>query len=123
MATMNKVIEYVDGVKPNAYTDEDKYNWLARLEGMIRLEVFKDAEATPIAIPDAADDELSVPFPYDDVYSLYVMAMIDFHNREYNNYNNSTMMFTERLEAFKRYYIQRNAAGKAKNFRNVMGWL
>ena len=89
MSTMNTVIEYVDGVKPNVYTDEDKYRWINRLEGMLSAEVFRDAEPLCCDVPADADRELRVGHPYDEVYSLYVMAMIDFHNREYGNYNNA----------------------------------
>lgn len=121
MATMNGVIEYVDSLKPNVYTEEDKYKWINQLEGRISIEVHNDEEVLMHKIPDDADKELSVPAPFDDVYSLYVSSMIDFHNKEWGNYNNTTLMFNERLEAYKKYYIQRNAYGKAKNFRNVMG--
>ena len=121
MATMNSVIEYIDGVKPNVYTDDDKYKWIATVDGLISLEVHQDAEATTYKLQDDADKELLVKAPYDDIYGLYVAAMIDFHNKEYNNYNNSVLMFTDRLEAYKANYIQRNRKKTAKNFRNVMG--
>lgn len=120
MATMNSVIEYVDGVKPNVYSDDVKYKWINTLEGLISREVMGE-DAPEYALPDDADMPLLVSHPYDDVYSLYVAAMIDFHNREYNNYNNSVLMFTERLEAYKAWYIQRNMPKGARNFRNVMG--
>lgn len=120
MATMNSVIEYVDRQKPNAYTDEDKFNWISRVESMIGLEVHGDAEPKQLLSEDA-DKQLSVPHPFDDLYALYVMSMIDFNNREYSNYNNTATMFSEQLDAYRAYYIQRNAHGKARNFRNVMG--
>lgn len=120
MATMNSVIEYVDSVKPNAFSDEVKYKWINTLEGQIGREVM-DEDAPEYALPDDADTPLMVGHPYDDIYSLYVSAMIDFHNREYNNYNQNVLMFTERLEQYKTWYIRHNAHGKARNFRNVMG--
>ena len=40
MATMNSIIEYVDGVKPNAYDDEVKYRWINTLEGKIHRHLF-----------------------------------------------------------------------------------
>lgn len=121
MATMNKVIEYIDGVKPNVYTENDKYQWIARLEGMISSEVHMDDYPVTYNLPDDADTPLLVPAPYDDVYALYIAAQIDFFNKEYNNYNNSALMFAERLDQYKAWYIQRHKAGRAKNFRNVMG--
>lgn len=121
MATMNSVIEELDEVKPNVYSEEVKYKWLSRLEGMISLEVHQNEEPIQYELPRDADRELLVGPPFDDIYVLYCAAMVDFHNREFNNYNNSALMFSEKLEAYKAYYIQRNAAGKARNFRNVMG--
>jgi len=119
--TMNKVIEYVDAVKPNVYDNNEKYQWIARLDGMISAEIHQDEETVTYELPKDADKDLLVPTPYDDVYALFVASMIDFYNKEYGNYNNSALMFAERLEQYKAWYIQRNAAGRALNFRNVMG--
>ena len=118
--TMNEVIEYIDGVKPNVYPEEAKYKWINQLEGIICREVHGE-ESPSYELPDDADKPLVVGHPYDDIYALYVAAMIDFHNREYNNYNNCVLMFTERLNQYKTWYIRNNAEGKAHNFRNVMG--
>jgi hypothetical protein len=120
MATMNSVIEYVDGVKPNAYDDEVKYRWINTLEGLISREVH-DVRAPEYNLQTDADVPLMVSSPYDDLYHLYVSAMIDFYNREYNEYNNTILMFKERLEQYKVWYIRNSAPSKPRNFRNVMG--
>ena len=132
MATMNTTIEHIDSTKPNAYGETEKYQWIARLEGMIIREVLEPpepelneaGELVPVehhipVVPDDADRELLVPFPYDDLYALYVASMIDFYNREYQSYNNTAAVFADRLDAFKRWYIRHNAHGRAVNFRNV----
>lgn len=119
--TLNEVIAHVDGVKPNVYPEEAKAGWMIRLDGMIAVEVHGEAQPFPCAWPEDGDRELLVPFPYDDMYGLYVSAMIDFYNREYGNYNNAMTMFTERLEQYKAWYIRTHNPGKAGNFRNVMG--
>ena len=121
MTTMNKVIEYVDGVKPNAYSDDDKYRWIATLEGMVEREVHQAEHPVQYELPRDADKDLLVDAPYEDIYSLYVSAMIDFYNREYNDYNNTILMFQERLNQYKVWYIQRHPVCKPCNFRNVMG--
>ena len=119
MATMNSVIEYVDGIKPNAYSDDDKYRWINTLEGMVSREVLsKDMPA--YELPKDADKPLLVEEPYSDIYHLYVSAMIDFYNREYNDYNNMILMFQERLEQYKAWVI-RNSTYAPCNFRRVMG--
>lgn len=120
MATMNTVIEAVDRLKPNAYTDEDKYKWINQLEGLISVQVM-EKEAPEYNLPDDADIPLLVGHPFEDIYALYVSAMIDYHNREYNAYNNAVLLFTERLDQFKAWYIRNNPGSGARNFRNVMG--
>lgn len=120
MATMNKVIEHVDRVNPNVFTDTDKYEWMKALDGLVAHEVMQE-EAPDYSIPEDADTPLLVQSPYDDIYRLYVGAMIYLHNREYDHYNNAAMMFQQRYEQFKAWYIQNHSTCKARNFRNVMG--
>ena len=117
---MNQVIEYVDRVKPNAYTDEDKCRWINTLDGLVSREVH-NSSMPEYNLPDDADTPLLVGSPYDDIYHLYVSAMIDFYNREYNDYNNAILMFQERLDQYKVWQIRNGACGKPRNFRNVMG--
>lgn len=119
MATMNTVVEYVDAVKPNAYSNDDKYRWINTLEGLVSREVLND-DAPEYNLPGDAEIPLLVESPYDDIYHLYVSAMIDFYNREYNDYNNTIIMFQERLDQYKNWYI-RNSSYVPCNFRRVMG--
>lgn len=120
MMTMNKVIEYVDRVKPNVYTNEDKYRWINTLEGMVCRQVMQ-REEPEYNLPDDSDEPLLVEHPFDDLYGLYVMAMIDFHNQEFDHYNNTTQLFLTRFEQYKAWYIQRHVPVSAQQFRNVMG--
>jgi len=119
MATMNSVIEYVDRVKPNAYSDEDKCRWINTIEGLVSREVLND-DAPEYSLPEDADTPLLVASPYDDIYPLFVSAMIDFYNREYNDYNNTALMYQERLDQYKAWII-RTSTYTPGNFRRVMG--
>lgn len=121
MATMNEVIEFVDGVKTNVYSEEDKGNWIGRIESTIAIEVCGEKTPNRLRFPDDGDKELRAPHPFDDLYALYVIAMIDYHNKDISDYNQAATLFAQRMEAFKTYYIKNNPRGKAKNFRNVMG--
>lgn len=121
MATMNEVIERVDAVKPNVYPEESKWQWMATLDGVVSLEVLEQEDPVVYDLPADGDKELLIPAPFDDVYDLYVASMIDFYNKEYNHYNNTVLMFKERLDQYKAWYIRNNNPSKARNFRNVMG--
>ena len=109
--TPNKVIEIVDRVKPNSYTDEDKLRWINELDGMVQRLVMKRAEVEQYTYPNDLDRELLIPAPYDeDLYTLYVQAKIDFYNREYTHYNNTATMFELRYDAYKKDYIRNHRA-------------
>lgn len=116
--TMNQVIEYVDRVRPNVFTDEDKYSWLSTLEGLIARRV-RQEELEAMELPRDGDMELSVPHPYDEIYRLYAMAMVDVYNREYDQYNNTAALFEERLGQYEAWYIRNNPSCNRVNFKNV----
>ena len=104
--TANKVIEIVDGYKVNSYAEEDKFKWINDLDGMIQRTVFMNPTAESMVYPDDMDKELLVGHPFDEIYPLWVSAYIDYHNREYDVYNNAMLMFTEKFDAFKKAYIR-----------------
>ena len=104
--TPNKAIEIVDKLKPNAYTEEDKLRWINGLDGMVQRLVMQEDNITQYAYPDDMDRELLIPAPFDDVYTLFLEAKIDYYNREYANYNNSATMFEAQFSEYKKAYIR-----------------
>lgn len=116
--TPKKVIEIVDRVKVNAYTDEDKFSWLNELDGLIQRTVMQ-TEPVKMNFPQDMSKELLAPFPHDSIYPLWVEAMIDYRNKEFANYNNAVLMFNEKFEDYKKAYIRGNMPA-SKNFKNVL---
>lgn len=108
--TPNKVIEDVDSIRPNAYDDKIKLSWINELDGMVTRLVLQEDSYTDYVYPQDLEKELIIPSPFDNVYKLYVEAMIDYHNREYENYNNSVMMFDTRFNEYKKAYIREHSA-------------
>lgn len=108
--TPNKAIEKVDRLKPNSYSEEDKLGWINELDGMVQRLVFQSDTVKEYVYPNDLETELLVPAPYDDVYTLFLEAKIDYYNREYGNYNNSAMMFEAQYNEFKKDYIRHNRA-------------
>ena len=132
--TPNKAVEIVDRVKPNSYSEEDKLRWIDELDGMVKRLVFKWDEkylkgietqykngqikekeyneimskAKEYSYPEDMDKELLIPAPFENVYPLFIEAQIDFHNREYDHYNNSLMMFDGLYTEYKKAYIREN---------------
>lgn len=101
-----KVIETVDKLKPNAYSDEDKLRWINELDGMVQRLVIQTKDIKQYSYPEDMDTELLIPAPFDDVYALFIEAKIDYYNREYANYNNSATMFEAQFSEYKKAYIR-----------------
>lgn len=108
--TPNKAIEIVDRLRPNSYSEEDKLRWISDLDGLVKKRVIQEDDIKPYDYPADMDKELLVPAPFENVYTLYLEAMIDYHNREYGNYNNSVMMFDSRFTEYKKDYIRKHRA-------------
>lgn len=106
MATPNKVIEYVDKVKPNVYGQEEKFQWLCDLDGIIKRVVMHESDGVHYAFPEDLDTQLLVPHPWESIYAMYLEAQIDLQNKDYEDYNNAVLVFNERLDEYKRAYIR-----------------
>lgn len=104
--TPNKAIEIIDRLRPNPYSEEDKLRWINELDGMVQRLVIQSDEIKQYSYPEDMDTELLIPAPFDDVYTLFLEAKIDYHNREYANYNNSAMMFESQFSEYKKAYIR-----------------
>ena len=118
MVTINKVIEQVDGVKPNTFETEAKFNWLRDLDGMI-CRIVMQQEFVPYVYPKDLDKELLVGTPYEGMYALYLEAQIDRYHQEYNEYNNTITAFNALLEDFKKAYIREHRPKAAGPIRGL----
>jgi len=128
VATINKVIERVGRVRPDAYDDGTKAAWLLELEGRLRREVIGRHEPlagevlpeAPESYPEDGDKPLLVGAPWDRLYDLYLMAQVDFYNREMSNYNNSVTAFNDALDQWRQSYHRRHMPLDRGGYRNVM---
>lgn len=106
MATLKSVIDYVDEIKPNAFSNEVKTKWLNECEGLVQTEVLLWASEEIITYQYDADKgkELLAQPPHDKIYWAYLTAMIDFANGEYNKYQNTMQMFNSFFGEFMRWF-------------------
>lgn len=98
--TVQEVIDRVDRVKPNAYTNADKLDWLNEVEGKVQTEIFLLHPDKLSKLKNVSDD-LMVPFPYDSLYDFFLQAQIDFYNNEYDKYANTYEMFNVKWREFE----------------------
>lgn len=121
MTTINKVIERVDAVKPNTFDEEMKTAWLAQLDGMIQKIVMQKDELIEYKYPEDMDRELLVPFPFEDIYVLWLSSKIDFQNQDYDEYNNSAEAFNNVFSDFKKAYIREHMPKQTAE-KGYWGW-
>ena len=98
------VIGWVDEVKPNAFPDRVKLEWLNALEGRVMAGVFLLSEAGvaeySYKYPRDMEAELMVKQPHDDMYGLWLCAKVDEANGEYDRYANSSRIFNAHYANF-----------------------
>ena len=121
MATINEVIAAVDRVKINPYSEEEKYSWISELDGMVRRLVLQESAVVKYRYPDDGDTELVVPYPYDGIYKHWLEAKIDYYDKRFEDYNNSTAMFYALYDDYKKAYIRENMPKSHGGIKNVMG--
>ena len=106
--TIIEAINGIDTIKPNKYTQDQKIEWLKRLDGQIKEQVIDTHEGEGVELVDYStapfNTELLVPAPYDEIYINYLAMKIDFANGEYRKYNNSAFMYNESLGEYRKWY-------------------
>lgn len=105
-----EAINRIDAVKPNNYTQNEKIEWLSRLDWAIKREIIDthiDVEKVTFngyGTDTPLDTEMIAPAPYDDVYLKWLEAQIDYANGELGKFNNSITMFNHAYAAFDAWY-------------------
>lgn len=72
------------------------------------------------AFPEDGDLPLLVVGPHDRLYDLYLMAQLDFYNREYDNYNNSVTAFNAALDEWRQGYHRTYLPLPSGYYQNLM---
>lgn len=106
--TLKQVIDFVDEIKPNAFSDDAKTMWVNEVEGYVQTEVFL-LNVDDIVVYNYDTDknkELLVEPPHSKIYWTYLTAMIDFANGEYNKYANTMQMYNEFIGEFMRWFAR-----------------
>lgn len=109
---LKKVMTIADELRPNAISDEIKAGWLFAFDGDI-AEMMK-VDPQPNTWPE--DTELLMPYPHDDIYQYYLMAMIDYANQEMTLYEIDYVMANAKLEDAKKHYARNNYTPSNKNW-------
>ena len=117
-----EAIQAVDTLKPNAYSELEKIQWLSKLDGIIKTEIIDTHEGNEDITFNGYDEntsletELLVKAPYDSIYVSWLESRIDYANGEYAKYNNSTTVFNTDYASYEKYY-NRNHMPKGNSIK------
>ena len=115
-----EAINRIDSLKHNAYSQDDKVAWLSEVDWDVKKNIIDthEGEVEFSGYDDSTDlqTELLITAPYDKAYLLWMEAQIDYHNGEYDKYNNAMDMFYEAYNGFRSYY-NRTHMPKGKKFK------
>ena len=103
MPTINEVIRRVDRIRPNLLEDKDKVRWLMQVDERVYREMTgkDDPERRPAA---EGDGKLIIPDCHGQVYDLYLTAMIEFAQEEYEAYNNTVEAYDQAMREYRAWY-------------------
>ena len=109
MTTIQALLDYVRGVKPNSFTDEKMLVWINELEARIQTDVLLrwGGEMEQYTLPKDKDTELLLSPPHDSCYRYYLQAMIDYENGEYSRYANTSQMFNAAWNDFVAWFAEK----------------
>lgn len=113
---IKKCIAMADELRPNTIPDETKAGYLYKLEAEI-------AEMMGEEVPENTwpeDREMLMPAPHDDIYHLYLCAMIDSANQETNLYANDMQMANAAIKDAKAWWRRRNDPKSRANWRTML---
>jgi hypothetical protein len=120
--TIIEAITQIDSLKHNTYSQENKVQWLSRLDSMVKRLVIDTHEGgEDVTFTGYNDDtdlhtELLIPVPFDEIYMRWLEAQIDYTNGEYDKYNNAITMFNTSWNEYQNYY-NRNHMPKGSRIR------
>lgn len=97
---ITELINIVDKLKPNPFTNDVKVAWINEVWLMIAEQILNRYEGgedlksyKKYDYRYDMDKELIYADEFSDVYINYMLAKIDFYTAEYGRYNNSVALF------------------------------
>lgn len=104
--TAQEVVEQVDLLCPNQYTQEQKLGWLGELEGRICLDVHLMSEEQLEQVRQSWPGTLLVGWPHSDLYSHWLLAKLHQADGELELYQNRMESFKASYQNYVNWYIR-----------------
>ena len=116
-----KVLEAIhafDCLKPNAYSQEQKVDWLDRLDCFVAAAILEKFPRKKLPLPEWGNPDrvLLMEPPFDEAYLHWLECKIHYYNEETDRYNAAVRMFRAVFEDYQKTLIRREDPGSAGCF-------
>lgn len=109
--TVSEAIAMACALRPNELGEQTLRNLLIELDHRMALETGRARMGEPCEGTPVYGSELGVPAPFDRIYWVYLVAMIDMALGNAESYNISYALFTEARDAYARW-VQRGEGSR-----------
>ena len=98
-------MELVNRLAPGRADDALKLRLLGEIEGRVKVELlgYSPEETDTFDSETPGDTELCAPHPYDQLYWLYVLTMMDYLSGDPGRYENGATMFNAAYQGYGKW--------------------
>ena len=107
--TIETCMNLVDAMMPSGVEAAVKLRFLGEIEGKVRVELLGEEPdgACDFTVDTPVDRELCVPHPYDQLYPLYIMAMLDYVGGYMSRYETGAALFNAAYQSYGKWLKRR----------------
>ena len=108
--SVRELIDYLDSMRVNTVSDEQKLRWIADFERLAKASVLDRyfVYDLPELSLDSTEEELIIKPPFQRLYILYMLAMLSFEMDSREEYNSYIDGYNYEMACFMDYIARNN---------------
>ncbi len=109
--TIETCMRLVESMEPEGMDESLTLRFLGEIEGKVKVELLGEDPAATVDFDGstARDTILCVPHPYDQIYWMYLLAMVGFVRGDAVRYENAAAMFNVAYQNYGKLLKRRGA--------------
>mgnify|MGYP006896011560 CR=1 FL=1 len=112
--TVKEAIRRADALRMNTAEADQKAAWLFELDGQLAELFGADLSENTWPEEDAAP---LMPYPYDEIYQLYLICKIDYYNQEMELYANDRAVYEAALTEARAWWRRHHRPERTGNWK------
>ena len=100
--TAENIIKSADKIRPNLINEATKLDWLYTIENKVAEHMTRYSQSEADTNELVLQSQMLLPLEYKDIYTYYIVCMIDLTNQDIAMYNNSCAYFNEMFTSWQK---------------------